>query len=618
MSKLTIKNGNGELTLKKSQSLVGLKTKEDKDQEFVDKHIYKNLGGFEVVTLNQGENNLDDALDEVRGKDEVELGTHVYFTEGSNRPLVPTGEIYITFEEGVDESEQKIVLEEYALELVERRDDNRIIAKVTANSPNPIKVANFLQAISLVKMAEPDLDTMLDEYAFTAPHDDLVDHQWHLENNGFVADVDYRLRKGADAKIVDAWRRLGNTGSNKVTIAVIDNGFDLTHPDLKGKVTKPFDLWNQSSSLLQGDSRFTHGTPCASVALAASNGQGMVGAAPQARFMPISGTSFSARSTEQMFDYCIDKGADIISCSWGTTDANFRLNRIKEEAIARAARKGRKGKGCVILYAVGNDDLDFVNFYAAHPDVIAVAASTSQDSYASYSNRGREVSICAPSNGDWPILAARAWWDEGLNWESGNYKYWRDGRSRGKHYKHFGGTSSSTPLVAGICALILSANPDLTAKEVKDILQKTADKIGSPSEYRNGHSVKYGYGRVNAGRAVAEALRRKETKAPPKEVENTVSNGQGLFLFDVQKQTPSGYGVQIGAFYEYGNVLIQVEKLRRKFGEKTVVSINELNGRTVYKVVVGAYSSKSQAQQLQKRMKDAGQGGFLRNLKDLA
>ncbi|NRB47661.1 MAG: S8 family serine peptidase [Saprospiraceae bacterium] len=618
MSKLTIKNGNGELTLKKSKTLVGLKTKEDKDQEFVDKHIFKNLAGFEVVTLNQGEKNLDDALDEVRGKDEVELGTHVYFTEGSDRPLVPTGEIYITFEEGVDESEQKIVLEEYALDLVERRDSTQIIAKVTANSPNPIKVANFLQAISLVKMAEPDLDTMLDEYAFSAPHDDLVDHQWHLQNNGFVADVDYRLRKGADAKIVDAWRRLGGTGSNQITIAVIDNGFDLTHPDLKGKVTKPFDLWNQSSRLLQGDKRFTHGTPCASVALAASNGQGMVGAAPQARFMPISGTSFSARSTEQMFDYCIDKGADIISCSWGTTDPNFRLNRIKEEAIAKAARKGRKGKGSVILFAVGNDDLDFVNFYAAHPDVIAVAASTSQDTYASYSNRGREVSICAPSNGDWPILAARAWWDEGLDWENGNYKYWRDGRSRGKHYKHFGGTSSSTPLVAGICALILSANPDLTAKEVKDILQKTADKIGSPSEYRNGHSVKYGYGRVNAGRAVAEALRRKETAAPPKEVENTVSNGQGLFLFDVQKQAPSGYGVQIGAFYEYGNVLIQVEKLRRKFGEKTVVSINELNGKTVYKVVVGAYSSKSQAQQLQKRMKSAGQGGFLRNLKDLA
>ncbi len=618
MSKLTIKNGKGELTLKKSHSLVGLKTKTDEEQAFVDKHIFKNLGGFEVVTLNQSGESLDDALDEVRSKEEVELGTHVYFSEGSNRPLVPTGEIFITFEEGVGENEQNIVLEEYALTLIERRDNNRIVAKVTANSPNPIKVANFLQAISLVKIAEPDLDTMLDEYAFVAPNDNLVGHEWHLQNDGFVADVDYRLRKGADAKVIDAWQRLGNTGSKGVTVAVIDNGFDLTHPDLKDKVTKPFDLWNQSSEVLQGDKRFTHGTPCASVALAASNGQGIVGAAPSSKFMPVSGTSFSVRATEQMFDYCINNGADIISCSWGTTDPNFRLNSLKEEAITKAAKKGRNGKGCVILFAVGNDDVDFVNFYAAHPDVIAVAASTSQDTYASYSNRGREVSICAPSNGDWPILAARAWWDQGLDWESGNFKFWRDGRSRGKHYKHFGGTSSSTPLVAGICALILSANPDLTAKEVKDILQKTADKIGSPSEYSNGHSVKYGYGRVNAGRAVAEALRRKETVAPPKEVKDTVSNGQGLFQFDVKKQAASGYGIQIGAFYEYGNVLIQVEKLQRQFGEKIIVSINELKGRTVYKVVVGAYSSKSKAQSLQKRMKNAGQGGFLRNLKDLA
>jgi len=392
----------------------------------------------------------------------------------------------------------------------------------------------------------------------------------------------------------------------------------LTHSDLKDKITKPFDLWNQSSEVLQGDQRFTHGTPCASVAIAASNGQGIVGAAPSSKFMPVSGTSFSVRATEQMFDYCINNGADIISCSWGTTDPNFRLNALKEEAITKAAKKGRNGKGCVILFAVGNDDVDFVNFYAAHPDVIAVAASTSQDTYASYSNRGREVSICAPSNGDWPILAARAWWDQGLDWESGNFKFWRDGRSRGKHYKHFGGTSSSTPLVAGICALILSANPDLTAKEVKDILQNTADKIGSPSEYSNGHSVKYGYGRVNADRAVAEALRRKETVAPPVEVKETVSNGQGLFQFDVKKQAASGYGIQIGAFYEYGNVLIQVEKLQRQFGEKIIVSINELKGRTVYKVVVGAFDSKSQAQSLQKRMKNDGQDGFLRNLKDLA
>lgn len=77
--------------------------------------------------------------------------------------------------------------------------------------------------------------------------------------------------------------------------------------------------------MTQGDTRYTHGTPCASVALASTNGQGIVGSAPNAKFMPISGTSYSNSLTEQMFDYCVKNGADIISCSWGTTDANFSL-----------------------------------------------------------------------------------------------------------------------------------------------------------------------------------------------------------------------------------------------------------------------------------------------------
>jgi len=401
-------------------------------------------------------------------------------------------------------------------------------------------------------------------------------------------------------------------------IAVIDNGFDKMHPDLKNKIHKPFDLWNQSSELDQGDSRFTHGTPCASVAIAASNGNGIVGAAPSAKFMPISGTSFSLRATEQMFNYCIDNGADIISCSWGTTDPAFDLNPMKQEVIAKAARRGRNGKGCVIVYAVGNEDLDFVNYYSAHPDVIAVAASTSKDEHAYYSNRGREVTICAPSNGDWPILAARASWDEGVSWETGAFRFYRDGKDRGSKYKHFGGTSSACPLVAGICALILSVNPELTAKEVKDIIVKTADKIGRPSEYVNGHSVKYGHGRINADKAVAEAMRRLDNKDEAEaDVENRVTKGRGLFKFDVQKQEPVGYGVQIGAFAEYGNVLIQVEKLKAAFQTDIIVSINELNGKTVYKVVVGAYTNRNNAKLLQKRMKTAGVNGFLRNLKDL-
>ena len=625
MSKLTIKSGQGELTLKKSQNLVGLKTTDpDKDaaqSDFVESEVFKNLGGFNVVTLKHDEQTLDDKLDEVRSLDEVAQGTHVYFAEGSQKPLIPTGELFITFHIGVTEPEQQIVLDEYRLELVERRDPVTIVARVTAQSPNPLKVAAALQNIAMVKSAEPDMDSPLDAY-FSAPGDNLLPNEWHLENPGYVVDVNFKLKKGADAKVMDAWRRLGNMGSGQVTVALIDNGFDLTHPDLKDKVYKPYDVWANSSSILQGDTRYTHGTPCASVAIAASNGQGIVGAAPAARFMPVSGTSFSVRDTETMFDYCIKNGADIISCSWGPTDTSQRLNALKEAAIAKAAKEGRNGKGCVILFAAGNEDLDYLNFYAAHPDVIAVGATTSLDEHASYSNRGKELSVCAPSNGDgqWPIIAARAWWDPGLSGETGEYRFWRDGRSRGDLYKHFGGTSSATPLVAGICALILSANPDLTAREVKEILQSTADKIGQSYEYTGGHSLKYGYGRVNADKAVAEALRRKEAAKPVVvEVSQGISSGQGLFRFGVTKQEAVGWGIQIGAFFDYGNVLIQAEKLQKQFNQPIVVSINELSGKTVYKVVVGAFSQKADADKLGQTVKAGGySGAFTRNLADLA
>lgn len=158
----------------------------------------------------------------------------------------------------------------------------------------------------------------------------------------------------------------------------------------------------------------------------------------------------------------------------------------------------------------------------------------------------------------------------------------------------------------------------MTAKQVKEIITKTADKIGSPSEYINGHSTKYGYGRINADRAVAEAMRLKDLgNVEPDEVEDSVAAGRGLFLFSVKRQPAEGYGVQIGAFAEYGNVLIQVEKLESLFGEPVVVSINELNGKTVYKVVVGVYKDRAKAKSLLNRMKAEGVNGFLRKLEDL-
>jgi hypothetical protein len=639
MDNITIQSDKGAINLRKSQSMVGLKlmpTRGIMDQSFIKNELHQSLGGFKLVTLDTKEKNINDKLDEVRELDDVEVGTHVYYPENSNRPLIATGEIFITFEEGTSDEEQNIALDEFKLELEERRSPYFVVAKVTAQSPNPLKVARSLQDSCLVRLAEPDFDTILDHYEDGLPADTLLPHEWHLQNNGFVPDSNVQLRAGIDVKAVQAWRRLGNMGSGNTVLAVIDNGFDLTHPDLKSKVYRPFDLWTNSPQVLQGDARYTHGTPCASVAIAASNGIGMVGSAPNAKFMPVSGTSFASRATEQMFDYCIANGADIISCSWGTVDPAYQLNSIKQQAISRAARQGRNGLGCVVLFAAGNDFKNYVNYYAAHPDVIAVGACTSSGAFANYSNQGMEVAVCAPSNGEWPIIAARAWWDQGDPNPQllGEYKFWVDGVSRGNQYKHFGGTSSATPLVAGVCALMLSANPNLTAAEVKQILMQTADKIGNPAEYINGISRKFGAGMVNADRAVAEAIRRRgfnnggnpqpqpipQPQPTPQPQPQPIPQPQptGTTAFPNIPPVPrGGWGVQVGVYSNADNVLNLVAKLQRQFAQPVFVSSVISNGQTAYRVVVGSYATMNEAQIMQSRLSQAGFGGLVKNLAEI-
>ena len=638
----TVRIGEQLVALRKSDRLVGVKTIGNALEAgaLPGDAARSSLGGFDLIRLEDAEDS-DRRLDAVRERPEVELGTHVYHTVNGQRPIVPTGKLILTFRQGVSAEEQRLVLDQYHLRMVDRRGPQLLIAAVTERSPNPIKVAEALAQIRLLVSAEADVDIPLDEYAYSRPVDELFDQQWHLENGGIIPDVNYPIKRGADARVVSAWRKLDGVGSSRVTLAVIDNGFDLSHPDLKDKVVKPFDFWQNSTQIEQGNSDHTHGTPCASVALARGNGTGIVGAAPNARFMPLHGTSFALEATEQLFDYCIEQGADIVSCSWGTVDPRFQLNSLKKAAIAKAAREGRGGKGCVILFAAGNDNLDYLNYYAQHPDVIAVAASTSRDEHALYSNRGPQLAVCAPSNGDWPILAARAWWDKGTTLRGpGAFRYYADGFNRGDRYKHFGGTSSATPLVAGICALMLSANPDLTAREVKEILMMTADKIGQSWEYNRGRSLKYGAGRVNAERAVAEAIRRGQAVSPPSGGRPTRPTGgpttrpttptrptpstapsstQGLFSFQVKRQPARGFGVQVGVFAQYGNVLTEAARLQAITGQANTVAISSFQGRTVYKLIAGPVGTRSEGNALLALLERNGvTGGWLRNLSAFA
>ena len=147
-------------------------------------------------------------------------------------------------------------------------------------------------------------------------------------------------------------------------------------------------------------------------------------------------------------------------------------------------RNGRNGLGCVIVFAAGNSNHDIndpdggtVDGFATHPDVIAVAACNSRDERSNYSNFGKEISLCAPSSG----MGGRGILTSDVR---GTFQFhgvtYEAGYEAGDYTRTFGGTSSATPLVAGICALLLSVNPALTAKQVKEILESTARRIGDP------------------------------------------------------------------------------------------------------------------------------------------
>lgn len=607
---MKINLGQGEFLLKKSPKLIGIKLRENAKKLPAEltkgKVVGRGLGGFLIYQPSIGRRKIDTALDKIRKSRNVTLGTHVYYVAGSKTPVVPVGKILVVFEVKSRIKDRKAILKQLGLETSRRIEKNKYIVSVTRKSPNPLKCCLLLVENELITSAIPDWDTPQTLHEDRLPGDDLFPYQWHLRNNGAVpGEPASRILPGADLKITEAWDRLGNKGSDKITIAVIDQSFDLEHPAYKDRIIATKSIYADPFPPTGSG----HGTSCASLAVASDDGEGITGVAPNANLILIEGSTFSWDVLESIFDYCIKKGVDIISCSWGSIQQKDALGPMHDRVLQEISRKGRKGRGIPVLFSVGNENEERLNHFSRHPDVIAVSGSSSADEHFDQSNRGREITVAAPA-GNFPILAARASFKTGLESD-----FFRDGKLRGPVglYQHFEGTSASCPLVAGVCALILSANPDLTAQEVKQILQQTADKVGNENDYVEGYSLRFGYGRVNADRAVAEALKRADAGGAVVE-EETVSGGGKLYRFDVKPQAKKGYGIQTGVYAQYGNVLIQTNKLRKRFDKNTIVSINELEGKTVYKLIIGSFSTKKSAKAFLKTVKNEGIDGFVVNL----
>jgi subtilisin family serine protease len=421
---------------------------------------------------------------------------------------------------------------------------NTFVVKVTRlATENPIKLANRLMASTAVLAAEPNLAIEME--SLYRPTDDRYPQQWHLFHNGGA-----NLAAGSHIFAEAAWDT--TRGARSVVIAVSDDGFDLNHPDLQGvgKLVAPVDLQDRDAVPLPTRQNENHGTAVAGLAIGEENATGIVGVAPGCAFLPIRTTGFiDDGAIEQLFDEAVRRVADVIVCSWSAAANYFPLTLRQTNAITRAATTGRSGKGCVIVFSAGNANRPlsgtinetqwpqnalsgptrWLSGFAIHPDVIAVSASTSLGAKAAYSNWGEHIAVAAPSNNAPPSIALPRvgnvttgpplrQFQPGLGMVTSD-------RTQGAGYSGdnftnaFGGTSSACPVVAGVVGLMLSANPNLTARQVREILQGTADKIVDRNpdpqlglQYgtydANGHSQWFGYGKVNAAAAVREAQRR--------------------------------------------------------------------------------------------------------------
>ena len=339
----------------------------------------------------------------------------------------------------------------------------------------------------------------------TPSESNYVKQQWHLKV----------------AKVFEAWPV--TKGSPNIRINICDDGIDRNHSEFVSKIVGEYDFeLNIADGSHKNNINDRHGTSCAGVA--AARGIKASGTAPGCSLIITRTPQQMADADEaDMFVWAADNGADIISCSWGPADRDnpdyppspaFPLPDETRAAIHYCVTKGRQGKGCCIFWAAGNGYGEPVDDdgYASNPEVMAIAASTNPgrngfEDKAGYSDIGKAVFLSAPSNGGIKaILTTDRIGSLGYN---PNVRATPD--QEGNYTDIFGGTSSATPLVAGIAALMLSISPELTVSQVRDILSKKADKIGDKSTYKPegnnalSHSELYGYGRVNAFEAVKEA-----------------------------------------------------------------------------------------------------------------
>ena len=347
---------------------------------------------------------------------------------------------------------------------------------------------NFLLEIEIDEPnddPEPCETEQTGEYNCT--NDNYFYNQWGLKND---------LYPNVDINMCQAWNI--STGAN-TKIAVIDTGLQLNHPDLQSNIAP--DSYDTISGTSPSVDYYFHGSFVAGIAGAATNNnQGIAGVAPNTKMLSVSfppngiGLSTLSEKLADGINWAVAKNADVINNSWGFVTSTFS-SAILESAINLASTQGRGGKGCIVVFAAGNEatpSMGSMRYPANNPNlnILTVGAIRPDGQKASFSAYGTNLDLVAPGV---CILSTTS------------------GSTVGTEE----GTSFAAPHVAGVAALMLSVNPCLTRQQVYDIIEQTAQKVNntvSPFTYNttasrpNGTwSNKVGYGLLDAYAAVQMA-----------------------------------------------------------------------------------------------------------------
>ncbi len=347
----------------------------------------------------------------------------------------------------------------------------------------------------------------IQKVARSIPNDPLFNLQWHLRNTGSIAGS----LVNEDVNAVDVWDTIKGTG---VAIAIVDDGLQYTHPDLAAhyRADLSFDYNGNDPDPAPSPSSDHHGTAVAGVAAAIQgNSLGVSGVAPMADLV---GIRLIADATTDAQDAGaltrLPNDIDIYSNSWGPVDSGSisaagQPGPLARAALATGATTGRNGLGSIYVWAGGNGraNNDNVNYdlYANSRFTIAVGAIGADGKQSWYSESGAPLLVVAHSDSSLSNAGITTTDIVGPN-----------GYSTSDYTNAFGGTSSAAPLVSGVVALMLEANPNLTARDVQHVLVNSARRNNATdADWRQngaGHWVnhKFGFGAVDAEAAVATAV----------------------------------------------------------------------------------------------------------------